>query len=312
MQSNLDKSESPNEFLSSFWVSQVDKFNKMNLFDDIKKRLSKSDREVVKLSELMLKFSEVYNAVRNTKDDYWQDYDPIVRQKISDLKIIKAKAITPILMVAAIKFSKEEFRKLLNYLVVIQVRYILICEEGTQKYSAELTKIPRKIHDGDLVKARKVFDHLNAAGLYMSDEDFKKAFAEISISDTKKVKYLLSEIEHYMSGADRVVNPNGSIVNIEHLIPKNESQNWTKKITKIEPDEYSKQVNRLGNLFLTNAKINGKMKQYDFLTKQEILFSIPCEFETTKTLKNADLWNIDKIKERQAELARIAVSTWRI
>lgn len=146
----------------------------------------------------------------------------------------------------------------------------------------------------------------------MSDEDFKKAFAEISISDTKKVKYLLSEIEHYMSGADRVVNPNGSIVNIEHLIPKNESQNWTKKITKIEPDEYSKQVNRLGNLFLTNAKINGKMKQYDFLTKQEILFSIPCEFETTKTLKNADLWNIDKIKERQAELARIAVSTWRI
>ena len=312
MQSNLDKSENPNEFLSSFWVSQVDKFNKMNLFDDIKVRLSKSDREVVKLSDLMLKFSEVYNAVRNTKDDYWQDYDPIVRQKISDLKIIKAKAIIPILMVAAIKFNKEEFRKLLNYLVVIQVRYILICEEGTQKYSAELAKIPRKIHDGELLKARKVFDFMNAAGLYVSDDDFKQAFTEISIADTKKVKYLLSEIEHYMSGADRVVNPSGTIVNIEHLIPKNESQNWTKKITKIESDEYSKQVNRLGNLFLTNAKINGKMKQYDFLKKQEILFSAPCQFETTKTLKHADLWNLDKIKERQAELAKSAVSTWRI
>lgn len=312
MQSNLDKSESPNEFLSSFWVSQVDRFNKINMFDDIKRRISKSEREVVKLSELMLQFSEVHNAVRNTRDEFWQDYDPSIRQMLSDLRTIKATAVTPILMVAAIKFAKEEFRKLVNYLLVIQVRYILICEEGTQKYSSEIAKLPKKIYDGELTKARKVFDYLDDAGLYISDSDFKKAFEEISISDTKKVKYLLSEIEHHISSKDRVVNPSGAVVNIEHLMPKSQSENWPQAITKVAPDDYSKQANRLGNLFLTNSKINGQMKQYDFLKKKKILFGAPCEFETTKFLQNQELWNIDKIEERQALLAKYAVQTWRI
>lgn len=312
MQSNLDKADSPNEFLSSFWLSQAEKFNKMSIFDDIKKRLSKSERSVVIFSELLREFSEVYNAVRNKQDDFWQEYDQSVRSKIGDLKVIKAKAVTPIMMAAAIKFSNDEYRKLLNYLCIIQVRYILIGEGSTQKYSSEIAKIPKKIFDGELTKARKVFESLSKSGVYIPDDEFKLAFSSVSISDTKKVKYLLSEIEHSITTKDRIVNPNGSIVNIEHLIPKSESENWKSDYTGIDYEDYSKQVNRLGNLFLTNAKINGKMKQYDFEKKKSILFAEECEFATTSELKEKTKWDLSGIEKRQEQLAKLAVTTWRI
>lgn len=312
MQSNLDKADSPNEFLSSFWLSQAEKFNKMSIFDDIKKRLSKSERSVVIFSELLREFSEVYNAVRNKQDDFWQEYDQSVRSKIGDLKVIKAKAVTPIMMAAAIKFSNDEYRKLLNYLCIIQVRYILIGEGSTQKYSSEIAKIPKKIFDGELTKARKVFESLNKSGVYIPDDEFELAFSSVSISDTKKVKYLLSEIEHSITTKDRIVNPNGSIVNIEHLIPKSESENWKSDYTGINYEDYSKQVNRLGNLFLTNAKINGKMKQYDFEKKKSILFAEECEFATTSELKEKTKWDLSGIEKRQEQLAKLAVTTWRI
>lgn len=312
MQSNLDKADNPNEFLSSLWMSQADKFTKTNIFDDIKKRISKSEHEVVKFSELLVQFSEVYNAVRNTKDEFWIKYDQDVRKKIGDLKQIKAKAVTPILMAAAVKFTPEEFKKLISNLLVIQVRYILISEASTQKYSSALAKIPKRIFDGGLIKARQVYETLNEAGIYISDLDFKEAFSNVSITDTTKVKYLLSEIEHSLTTKDRIVNPDGNIVNIEHLVPKSESEEWPEEKTKIEADDYTRQVNRLGNLFLTNAKLNGKMKQYGFEKKIAILFSKPCEFETTKGLESKADWTLDSIVKRQKYLAKLAVSTWRI
>jgi len=54
------------------------------------------------------------------------------------------------------------------------------------------------------------------------------------------------------------------------------------------------------------------MKQYSFDKKKEILFSKECEFATTQLLKEKLEWNLTNVDERQKQLAKLAVDTWRI
>ena len=85
-------------------------------------------------------------------------------------------------------------------------------------------------------------------------------------------------------------------LNIEHIMPQTSNDYW-KKISNLNADEYTDVVNRLGNLTLAAAVDNSKMGNGDFNYKKSIL-------ESTKRLRlntaicEKDKWTVEDINER--------------
>jgi len=65
---------------------------------------------------------------------------------------------------------------------------------------------------------------------------------------------------------------------------------------------------RLGNLCLL-TEVNRRLGQLGFAVKQEIYAA--SRLETTKQLSAVDEWGRKQIEARQANMAKLAVATWR-
>ena len=213
-------------------------------------------------------------------------------------------------MTAAEKFQEHEFRKLAWILVVMAVRYNLICEGRTGVSSNYYHDIPKKIRSGDYSKASHVFNHFKP--IYPSDEEFRKSFVTKSLSDTKRARYLLIEIENYASGEEKIVNSDPEKVNLEHIMPKQINQHWNESYTGIENDARSYYVNSLGNMALVSKNKNKKVGAKSFEEKKAELFSLQSEFKYTHSISEIQVWNKESIENRQQMLAAEAVKVWKV
>ncbi len=310
--SNLDGLKSHSDFLSQYWTSINGAYVKSNLFKLIRDYIKQEKDNVQKFSESLLESSKIFSAIGNLEHDYWSDYSKSVLVDMSNLKTIGAKAINPIIMSASIHFDKVEFEKLLKYLLVFQVRYILICDYPTNKYSGALSQIPPLINSGNLNKAMKVARKLKELGVYPNDANFQLELESFQAPSTQKAKYLLSEIEGFISGSDKIINSNGEIVNIEHILPQNSNQDWTLEKTDIKNDEYEKFSTLLGNLCLSNNKLNREAKNKKFEIKKSIIFEGQIGIKTNEYILECDQWKKGNIIERQKILAIHSVKTWSI
>jgi hypothetical protein len=133
-----------------------------------------------------------------------------------------------------------------------------------------------------------------------------------SLSDTKRARYLLIEIENHTSGEEKVVNSDPEKVNLEHVMPKNSNQNWNESYTGIKSDERSYYVNLLGNMALVSKDKNKRVGAKDFEEKKSELFSTQKEFKFTHSIADVKVWNKDSIDKRQKKLADAAVNVWKI
>ena len=106
------------------------------------------------------------------------------------------------------------------------------------------------------------------------------------------VRWVLDKIESHNNPAPVDL----SALNIEHVMPQTQNEYWA-GVAGLDEDEYTKVVNRLGNLTLAASSDNSKMGNKDFAEKKKIL-------ETTKHLNlNApilakDSWTVADIEER--------------
>jgi len=311
MNTHLSTLNSSNEFLNAFWIARNGKYVKTNLFSLIKEDIKKSSQSALSFSEDIKNAARVYSAIGKPTDSFWDDFCLETRGNLGLLRTLSAKAINPIIMAALIRFDKEELNKLLRYLVVFQVRYVLIAENHTGKYSKAISLMPLRINDGTFNKAIKVAKALKNEDVYVNDQDFLDAFYTYSPS-TKKAKFLLASIEGHSSGNNKIINPNSDIVNIEHILPETSCEEWNEEKSGIGALEYETWSSRLGNLVLSNAKLNKAAKQHSFEKKKEILFSKSEDISMTFELMNYEQWTKTEITERQEKLAKLAVKIWSI
>lgn len=80
--------------------------------------------------------------------------------------------------------------------------------------------------------------------LYIDDDTFTNMFAnvEFSLTDNKKVKYILNKLEDDIYGDQ---NNDVSNLSIEHVLPKTENDNWNVDINYINENAF-----KPGNLYL--------------------------------------------------------------
>jgi hypothetical protein len=298
-----------NRFLSHFWSSRHGRTSKTGLFRTIRDQIDTSTNAVSFANQLS-ESARIYSALQNPDSTYWDTHETKTKKHILTLRVLDSQQSLPVLMAAAGKFSEAEFRKLAWVMVVMAVRYNLICEGRTGVSSNYYSDIPRKINSGDYSKSAHVFNHLKS--IYPSDPEFRKSFIVKSLSDTKRARYLLIEIENHCSNEEKIVNSDPEKVNLEHIMPKQSNQHWNEEYTGITNDSRSYYVNSLGNMALVSKDRNKKVGSKKFLDKKIELFSKQKEFYFTHSISNVEIWNKESIELRQRELADEAVKVWKI
>lgn len=298
-----------NRFLSHFWSSKYGRSSKTGLFRIIRDQID-SPANAVRFATELASSARIYAALQNPESSYWDSHDKKTKKHILVLRLLDSQQSLPVLMAASEKFDAKEFQKLAWIMVVMAVRYNLICEGRTGVSSNYYSEITRKIYSGSYQKASHVFNHLKS--IYPNDSEFKASFLSKSLSDTKRARYLLIEIENHASGEEKVVNSDPEKVNLEHIMPKNINQNWNESYTGIKSDEISYYVNLLGNMALVSKEKNKRVGAKKFEEKKAELFSTHEEFIFTKSIADLCVWNKISIENRQLELADAAVNVWKI
>jgi uncharacterized protein with ParB-like and HNH nuclease domain len=306
---NLFEIDPKNKFISHFWSSYYGRSSRTGLFRVIRDQIETSSNAVDFANKLALS-SRIYAALQNPDSVYWADYDPETKRLILTLRILDSEQSLPVLMAASDKLDKNEFRKLAHVLVVMAVRYNLICEGRTGVSSNFYAEIPKKIRNGDYTKSSHVFNHLKS--IYPSDIEFRKSFITKSLTDSKRARYLLIEIENYLSGEDKVVNTDPEKVNLEHIMPKKMNAHWTEEVTDIQPESYKLYVNYIGNMALASKENNRRVGSKCFDDKKALLFSIQNDFKLTKSVADFEHWNKSSIEQRQETLADYAIKVWKV
>lgn len=309
LRENLLQHDQKNKFLQYYWASYNGRTTRTDLFRLMRDDISTAQDSVTFCNKL-LKASRVYAALQNPESDFWSEHNQETKSLISQLKLVDTQQPFPILMAAYDKFDDNEFRKLIRIFVTMTVRYNLICELRTGVLSNSYSDIPLKIRDSSYSKASHIFNHLRAN--YPSDDDFKESFKIKRIKDSKKARYLLSEIEHTISGKEKTVNIDPNEVNLEHIAPKKRNQFWNESATGINNDEYNDMVNMIGNLALLSKSSNKSIGNKSFSDKKIHFSDDKSSFITTNFISNYDTWSSDSIKERQEYLSELAVKTWKI
>jgi len=300
----------PNErFIRHYWISHYGRASKPKLFHLMREKIT-SPSSALSFTEKLSEGSKVYSAILIPNHPYWNNHDQRTKQNLETINMLNAQQAFPILLAAAQEFDESEFGKLTDVLVTMAIRYNLIGELRTGVASNYYVEIPPKIRSGEIRKSAKVFRELKP--IYPSDEEFEHAFSMKVLKDSRKARYILSEIENYVGGSVHQITTDTRKINLEHILPKNPSGDWRSTIESIGNDDLDDFTNRIGNLALVSKKLNKRMGSKTFHKKKDELYSLEEHFEFTKTLVNYPDWKKTSIEDRQRQLAKVAVKVWRI
>lgn len=201
-------------------------------------------------------------------------------------------------------FPPGEANKDFRYAVSISVRFLIYGGRGgflDEHYSG-------RAHDigiGKITKARELRDAMS--GAVPSDVAFEAAFATARLSKGYLARYLLRVIDKTFRGdatPEFVANEDYESVNLEHIVPLNPSSERS-----LSSDEAVTAQTLIGNLALLSSKLNVRVGNKSFTEKRGVYKD--SAYKITHDLeKFTGNFGLTEIKQRQTELAKVAVATW--
>ena len=278
----------------------------------IEKDLSTKVRSTINSSTLAANFVAEANsaainyiAITDPSHPKWNGYKNVTQEYLNTInRHLKVTQIRPLLFAIAMHFSPEEATKAFRYAVSISVRFLIVGGRGgflDEHYAA-------KAHDigtGKITKAKELRDAM--ATVVPTDAQFENAFATARVSKGFLARFYLRAIDKTMADdpePDYVANEDYDVTNLEHIVPLNPSADWPLSI-----EEAASVQALIGNLTLLNSKKNVSLGNVPFAEKVQVYRDSP--YRVTKILEKygAD-FGVLQIKERQEELAKLAVKTW--
>ncbi len=282
------------DFIRYYWNSKNKTIRANELFKEIRKSITK-DTEVFRLLDDMIFYSDIYMALQNSNDEFWNN-DEEIKRNIDLLNTFKIRQAFPLLMSAYKHLDLNKFKQVLSHIVIISFRFNVICGKNPNEIEVVYNKIARAITNEQLYKKEYLSE------IYVSDNEFAGSFNNISFEENarnnKIVKYILDEIDHH-NGEIRCDRQDESVT-IEHVIPQND-----------DSDEFREYIYRLGNMFLLEKKLNRDCSTKSFNEKKEIY--LKSSFNTIKKIaEDYEAWDDKKIEYRQSQMSKVAKGIWKI
>lgn len=136
-----------------------------------------------------------------------------------------------------------------------------------------------------------------AKAAFMPDDIQIRTFLETANAYALSyIRWVLDKIEGHNNPAPVDL----SKLNIEHVMPQTQNEYWA-EVSGLEPDDYVKVVNRIGNLTLAASSDNSKMGNKDFTSKKMVLADTG-HLKLNESIILKDQWTVADIDERTQAL----------
>lgn len=179
-------------FLRAFWASRHGVMKGTKLFAAFKKTYG-TPEDAYAVSIEMRAAAETYAALFASTDPIWSEFSNKARQSVDALSIVGASQLHPVVLAALSKFPHREMERLLRLLEVLAVRFQLVGKGRPGRIESLGGRAAREITTGKVATASDVFSLLSE--LYTPDNEFKQKFREMTETNSKKARYVLSVIE---------------------------------------------------------------------------------------------------------------------
>jgi uncharacterized protein with ParB-like and HNH nuclease domain len=299
------------KFIRYYWLSKYGVVREKELYRTIARELQKQS-EVFDFLKSLREAAEIYSAFEKPDSSIWDSYDLALKNDIARLSLFKVSQCYSVLLAAKECLPDSLFPKVLRMIVIISFRYNIICGFSAVRLESAYSEAAKYIRSQAPKSIKPIFEQLDKAKVYPSDTDFINYFEVKSVSGSnaaKLARYILSEINsYYMGSKELVANPNGTELNLEHILPQTPSESWLVEFPKTDKTQY---VYRLGNMTLLDSSVNRKVGNNSFQEKCSTAFS-HSKLEITKEILNYSVWGSKQIEERQKKMAKAACQIWRL
>lgn len=291
------------KFLRHFWMTKHGHIQEKELFKTIKKEISNAHKAFELISELNEVVS-IYSALSKPNDTLWEK-ECKVKWYIRELNLFKVTQCYPLLMISYLKFTTDEFTKILRICSVISFRYLTIAGQNPNAMERRYIDVARSINNSEIKNAKEVFEKLK--DIYINDADFISYFEDKIIKTKRSAKlarYIVYLIENHISSRnyDFETDPG----TLEHIIPENPSLSWESNFSRDIQDNF---IYRIGNFTLLESSKNKVIGNGDFDSKKD-------SYKTSEySLSNGfgyNKWNPENLLARQKYLAKQAKAIWSI
>jgi hypothetical protein len=217
------QSEKFPDFLRVHWNSRREFARQADLFKTIRAYVNSAQLAIQMLRE-MEEDLDTFVALSSPEPSDWSTED---KKHVASLRTFRVRQPFPLLLAARRKFDASSFTGLLRAIVVISMRFNVVCSYGAAEQERRYNEVAERISKGELQNLPEVIQELRS--VYPEDRAFHKAFAEkiIRTSDSRNdkiVRFILCAIERHTSGQD--FNFDSDAFNVEHILPKNGSEGW--------------------------------------------------------------------------------------
>jgi hypothetical protein len=251
--------------------------------------------------------SRQYFALLSNDSDYWSEYSTATSDAADVLVDLKIERYRPLVLAVMATFSKEELEIFIQSLVSWSVR--MLCEGNLGGGTAEVAfcEAAQLVRKGEVRTTAEILSKTKVGALVPSDEVFRSTFREWRVT-SKLSRYLLRSLEFGNNDApepELVVNTNVDQVNLEHVLPKNATdEDWP----EFSADERKLLVDRLGNHCLLSKGPNGRIGNKGWDIKRPVLQA--SALSLTREAGAFEVWTRQAIDVRQERLAELAVVVW--
>ncbi len=294
------KAEKLPEFLRYYWNTQHKAIRANDVFKTIRKDI-KSDKQVFALINEMIRFSDVYMALRDENDELWEDNE--TRQYIALLNLYRLKQPYSVLMAAKMNLDNKDFRQLLKVIVTLCFRYNIICDRNPNDQDLPFNSLAM------LISSERRVDYSLLAPITIDDVEFLNSFQEKSFPyssrNAKIVRYILGKIEHF-KGSALDVQFDDENASVEHILPQNYDEQWD-----VDDEKAARLLWRLGNTCLLEKRFNRDLKNAGFKEKKAI-YAESSYYYAQRIAEDFSQWDENSIVRLQKEMAKAATSIWKV
>ncbi len=292
-------------FIRHYWSSIYGLTRERELYNKIKRRITSKQR-AVDLSIELEKAARVYVSLIDTSQSYWNDYSLEAKNHMATLNLFKMTQMRPLLLAIMDKFSTTEIERSLKFLVAVSSRFLITGGLGGGALEAQFSDRAKEVSEGKITTKNGLKGAMAEA--IPSDTLFKDAFKTASVAKQYLARYYLMTLEKSANKEENpelIPNADTSAVNLEHVLPKTLPSVWA-----FNPDQHRAYVKRLGNLAIMSTRLNSDIGNSSFEIKKP--YYEASDFTLTEAISENAQWTEAEINSRQARMAELAVSTWRI
>ena len=270
-------------YIHHLWSSRFGLTRKRDLFREVRKKIT-NQQTVVDLLRDLIANAKLYAALRNPDHGYWNEFGGQTRQCLRDLEAIRVWQIRILLLAVLGEFSVSEAKKIFPLAVSWSVRF-MIAGGSPGNLESIYTKYAVRIREKEIASAKDLTKAMTKEA--PDNATFEAQFSTARVSFEYIARYLLRRLndtvapEGPRTGAK--VDVDETIVNLEHIYPKNPDGKVWADITQEEAEHIE---NRLGNMALMLSADNAKVGNVSFKKKKLVYKKQP--FPLTKKLHDYD------------------------